>query len=192
MWHLHVAMVRKNILDADEIFAQSAAERASQFDVGPKHASRFDDGRDRHIELTSAQIRIDDRLDDGSCVRVRAVQAELLTVLCKRAAGVERAAANQQTAVEAANPLDAAMVRLLWSSDAAIRVPRERVAAIVGVGNIQAAIDHHLITQAAAGVDPRNANATPRAIVEHRRFNAAQLVRIDHWHIREWMIIFSY
>ena len=50
-----------------------------------------------------------------------------------------------------------------------------------GLGNIHCAINHNLIPQAGAGVNPRNSRTPSGAVVEHGSFDAAKLSRMRYF-----------
>ena len=113
------------------------------------------------------------------------MQSECLAVFFEWPARVQRAAAYQQSAVEAPEPIQPVAIRRARRGDAGERMPGERLAKEFGIGNIKAAIDDHFVAQTTAGVYPSDAHTAAGAIVEHRGFNSAQLRWIQHLRVRE-------
>ncbi len=132
------------------------------------------------ISICPRRIGIDDRFQNGRGVGVRAVQPERLAVFFERAAGVQRAAADEQTPIKAPQPIEPVSIGRAWRGDSRQGVPGERLAKEFGIGNVEAAIDDHFVSQTAASVYPGDAYAAAGAVIEHRGFDSAQLRRIQN------------
>jgi hypothetical protein len=46
---------------------------------------------------------------------------------------------------------------------------------VKGLGDVHGAVDHHFVSQAGASIDPSDACPASGAIVQYRRFDAAEL-----------------
>ena len=113
------------------------------------------------ISICPRRIGIDDRFHRRRGIRMRPVQPVTFPVFDKRRTGIQRSAAHHQPAIKTPQPIQPLIVCRRRRRDPRRRMPRQRLPQILRIGNVQTAIDHHLIPQPPAGIHPSDPHAAP-------------------------------
>jgi hypothetical protein len=102
-------------------------------------------------------------------------------VISVRSAHAGKAAGGNQTAAERSQPLDAVVSIGARCAYTAMAEPCERMFVVERINNIECTVDNDFIPQTGAGIDPGDARAATKAIIENRGFNAAKLAGVDYF-----------